>query len=520
MINRNNSNRISIPMDRLLFRRQFLLTYDSIPELENWNLFRIDSYFLHVHPDLIFNEATIQARRIILLGSIFDPDNPEKTNATIVNDILLGTSSIAQLFLNIKKYSGSYIFLYWDQEKFIIWSDARAVQEIYYCTTENRVICGSQPNLLVKFSDPTIKPQNDPNLLDFYNHHLWDSRWVGDETYFSGVKHLLPNRYLDILSKVVCRYWPNTSIASLTLEEAVYKSSAILRGSLKAILYRHKVMMALTGGSDSRTLLAASRDIKNQIYFFINDNGLGREHPDITIPKRIMRDIGEELHIHDVPPTVDEGFRNIFINSTFLANDRLLPSIYNVFFKITDPKILVLGVGEIGRTFYGLEPKNLNSYRIAYKLGYTKSPYVISQCEKYMREMLPIARKYHINPMIILYWEQRLGNWAAVRNSESKIAIDKLDPYNSHLMNEIFIGVDEKYKNYQTSLCILFREMIRYMWPELLNYQVNPSVTIRDIIKSLMISSRTYEVLKEFKYQLSYMDYWFRHMVIRKRKIN
>jgi hypothetical protein len=478
---------------------------EPIAELSSWNTLRISSYFLYAHPDLDINHAEDQSRSIALIGSIFDPNDADKDNSFITKDILSVAKDIETIFSSIKRYAGSYILIYHDEKDFVIWSDARAVQEIYYCTENNLIICGSQPNLIAKFSNPFRIPSSDPQLLDFYNNHLWDSRWVGDETYFEGIKHLLPNHYLDINKLQIHRYWPNEFINPLCLEDAVTKSCTYLQGIMRAIVNRHSVMMAVTGGTDSRTLLAASKGILKDIYYFVNRTDY--DDPDITIPKNIFNKIDRKFQVHDVPKHVDDIFRKVYFNNTFLANERLLPSIYNILFKDHSNKILILGVGEIGRTFYGLEPKKLNSYRAAYKLGYTKSAYVIDQCEKYLTEMLPVAKKFGVNPMIILYWEQRLGNWAATRNSESKIAIDKIDPYNSHLLNEIFLGVDERYKDYQADLCILFREIIRSMWPELLDYPVNPSVTMRDKIKTFMIKIQAYEILKEFKYQLSYGGY-------------
>jgi hypothetical protein len=269
-------------------------------------------------------------------------------------------------------------------------------------------------------------------------------------------------------------------------------------------------MMAVTAGTDSRTLLAASKDILKNIYCFVNNRGLGYDNPDIEIPKKIFENIGQHFYVHDVQEGVDDNFRKIYFENTFLANERLLPSIYNVFYRDHQDKILILGVGEIGRTFYGLRPKKLTSHRMASKLGYSDCPYVIDQFDKYLSEMVPVADSFGINAMIILYWEQRLGNWGAVRNSESKIAIEKIDPFNSHCLNEVFLGVNEKYKNYQEALCILFKEMIRSMWPELLEYPVNPAVSIRDRIKNGLMMIGAYEVLKELKYQVSYMRFRYR----------
>ncbi len=441
----------------------------------------------------------------MLIGDIYDSHDPQKGNADILATILSNVNTIEEFVAEIKQYAGCYAILFACEDEVIILHDARGLREIYYCTIENQIVCGSQPNLIAQFSSPPIKPSTDPDLLDFYNNHLWDSRWIGDETYFGGVKHLLPNHYLKMTTREVQRYWPSTPLTPLNLEEAVEKSCMFLQGIIKAIVHRHPAMMAVTAGSDSRTLLAASKSVQSKIYYFINNHDMDQNNPDLLIPTEICDGNGISFHVHDVPNDVDDNFRQIFLNNTFLANERLLASIYNVYYKNHSDKVLILGVGEIGRTFYGKEPKVLTGYRVAYKLGYAKCPYVLKKCDQYVPELLSVAKKFGVNVMALIYWEQRLGNWGAVRNSESNIAIEKVDPYNSHSLYETFLRVDEKYRFYGQTSCVFFREMIRYMWPELLKWPINPPITMREKISTFLPMIGLYEPLKELKFRLNYL---------------
>lgn len=492
---------------KLQFRRQFLLTKAPITTLADWKCLKVDQYYLYAHSDLEINQVADPKKVIVLIGDLYDSEKPEKGNADILKDIIASANSMEGFVSRVKRYAGCYALLFIGDKEAVILHDARALREIYYCTKSNQIVCGSQPNLLTKFANPEIKPTSDHDLLDFYKNHLWDSRWVGDETYYQGVKHLPPNHYLDINRREACRYWPNEPIKRLDLDEAVSKSCKFLQGIMRAIAHRHSVMMAVTAGTDSRTLLAASRGIQDKIHYYINNKGLGHNHPDISTPRKICESIKVPFYVHDVPKDVDDEFRRIYLSNTFLATEQLLPSIYNVYFKNHSEKTCILGVGEIGRTFFGKQTKNLNSYRMAYKLTYKKCSYVIRQCEQLLAEMMPVARKFHINVLSLFYWEQRLGNWGAVKNSESLIALEKLDPYNSHLLNEIFLGVDEKYRDYRQAPCILFREMIRSMWPELLEWPVNPPCDMRDRVTSFLEKVGIFGLLKELKYQMSYVIY-------------
>jgi hypothetical protein len=92
-------------------------------------------------------------------------------------------------------------------------------------------------------------------------------------------------------------------------------------------------------------------------------------------------------------------------------------------------------------------------------------------------------------------------------NSESDIAIEEFDPYDSHLLYELFLGVDESDARYDEELCTLFREMIRTMWPELLQWPINPSYTLREKAIRMMGKAGLFGLLKEWKYRMQYARY-------------
>lgn len=500
---------------KLQFRRQFILTIAPITLIADWNCLQIDQYYLYAHPDLEVNHMVDSTKSIVLIGSLFDPAEPEKGNDGILKDVHASVSNMESLFSQIKRYAGSYVLFYKDDKHTVMLNDALALREVYYCTKKNQIVCGSQPNIVVKFANPEIRPRSDPEFLEFYSQNTKDlkwnpyRKWIGDETFYEGFKHLLPNHYLDINRREACRYWPNEPIKRLSLEEAVSKSCSFLQGSIRAMLHRHSVMMAVTAGTDSRTLLSASKAVKDKIYYFINNQGSDHNIPDISVSKKIFESIGVPFHVHDVPKHVDEEFRQIFMSNTFFSSERILSTIYNIYFKNHSEKVNILGIGEIGRTRYGKEPKNLNSYRLVYKLGYRDGHYVIRQGEQILAELLPVGKSYDINVLTLFYWEHTLGNWGATGNSESDIAIEELNPYDSHLLYEIFLGVDAKYTKYNKS--ILFREMISHMWPELLEWPINPTHTMRSKIDWLLRKAGMFELLKELSYQVNYVKYLYKN---------
>jgi len=311
----------------------------------------------------------------------------------------------------------------------------------------------------------------------------------------------LPNHYFDINRYEIRRYWPNDPIQQLDLDEALHKSCSFLEGSVRAVANRHSLMMAVTAGTDSRTMLAASKGVRDKIYYFINDEGLGPDHPDVAVPKNIFDEIGLPFHIHDTTGDVDDEFREIFLSNTFFASERILKTIFNVYFKDHSEKVNILGIGEIGRTRFGKEPKKVDSYRIAYKMGFKNNVYALKQSEKIRDELLSVGRKFNVNVLTLLYWEHWLGNWGVTGNSESDIAIEEIDPYASHMLYEIFLGVNKKYTNYYNP--VLFRKMVHKMWPELTKWPINPPRSFRGKMDHFLKKLGIYSMLKEIKYLMN-----------------
>lgn len=492
----------------LKYRRQFLISKDVLSNLSSWKILKIGDLYLYSHPDLEVCHISNKKWKIVLIGYIFD-SKKTYSNIEIIQDILENNRQIEDFISNIKQYAGSYIFIFISDKKAIIIPDARATREIYYCSNDNKIISGSQPHLIARFAVPEILETSDSEKLDFYKNTMLDSLCFGNETRYKEIKHLLPNHYLDIKKRNIKRFWPIKPIVKSDLAEVVPQCSKYLQGIMKSIITRYPSMMAITSGADSRILLATSKDFIAKIYLFINNYDLNSHHPDITIPQDIFNNINIPFHIHEIPNTVDPEFREYYFNNTFLASENYLPSIYNAFYKKNKEKICILGMGEIGRNYFGKKERNLNAYRIAYKYGYEGNRYIIKQCNIILHELEYLSQKFKINALDLIYWEHRLGNWGATRNSESLIAIEKFDPFNSYFLNEFFLGLDEKYKINTKSTCMVFNKMIDYMWPELLNYPINPAYSNREKLSLFLKKIGLFNILKEIKYQYKYLQYKF-----------
>jgi hypothetical protein len=501
-------------MHRLDYRRQFLLATGPVTELESWKHFQVGEYFLHVHPDLEVTVACDSHKSITLVGYLFDPDQYRQTNQDILLRMLAESIDLESLILALKRLTGRYAIFFQDHKNLVLLHDALALREVYYCESPNNVICGSQPNLLERFSVPKIHKSFGPEIQDFVINHLprvRDGRlWPGDGSPFEAVKHLLPNHFLDIHQLKTVRYWPNSRIPEHSLNDAIKLAATFLQGAMKAALNRYPLMMAVTAGEDSRTLLAASKDICDSIYFFINKHDrLKEKNADIRIPTELFRRIGIPFHVHTYSKDVPPDFKEVFKQNTFYAKEGLLAAIYNVYYKQHQEKVNILGVGEVGRTKFFEEPQKVTPYYLAYMLRYRSSRYAVKECQRWLEATQQVAHSYKLNIMTLFWWEVLIGNWGAVGNSESDVAIEEFDPYNSHFLYETFLSVDAKFRTFREN--ILFRELIRSMWPQLLDVAFNPPDSAKDKLNSVLHKIGFEYVLRRTKAMIAEFYFRFRH---------
>jgi len=223
--------------NKLVYRRQFIMAREVIEELDNWSHMRINDVHLYAHPDLEITMKEQSSIKVILLGYIFDAACPEKSNNEIISDLIEKISGFDEFVAGLKPLAGRYALIYKDNNDFLIMHDTRAMREIYYCTEINKIMCASQPNFISRFSSPHLGVTQNEKILNFYEYDMPEVRnqrlWVGEDTYFQKVKHLMPNHHLDLKTLTSKRYWPTRKLEEIKIDPAVEQTCKYLQGILK-----------------------------------------------------------------------------------------------------------------------------------------------------------------------------------------------------------------------------------------------------------------------------------------------
>ncbi len=321
----NNHSGFSSPLQGgLLYRNQFVLGPSFVDRLKNWKRIRLGrSIYLTVHPDLSVIRETGGDRSITLLGYMLDPYNEASQDADIVRRLIRRFSGLDDLFEHTFSLGGRWILIAQDSDATRIFHDAAGSRQMFYTCRDltKDMWCASGSALLAE----TLKLPQDKEAVDFihYFYHLDKEYWLpGDSSAFRGIRHLLPNHYLDLETGLPRRYWPNKKQETLELDEVVKRASQSLKGMMRSAARRFDLALSLTAGWDSRLVLAASRSVCDKVsYMTVRTTEMPENHADLQIPAQLLRKLGLGHDILQSPETVDTYYERIYKTNVAFAHD-------------------------------------------------------------------------------------------------------------------------------------------------------------------------------------------------------
>jgi hypothetical protein len=474
----------------LLFKRQFILS--SWPEynFDEWNNIQLgNSAYLSFHPELEFVHLEKGAMKLTLLGFWVDPFYPDKTNAKILLDVLENSHSFNDVVKNSYPLGGRWLLIYQGENSFKILTDPVAQRQLYYFKKKELFLCGSDPSLLNHFYK--LEKDSSTDLVEFTTSKRFiemEKVWIGDETIFKNVKHLMPNHYLDVLQWKAIRFFPSEPLGKTGLEEVVIKASDILKGLITGVANRQPLAIAVTAGWDSRVLLAASKDVQDRVHYFVSSAGNNyKKHPDVFIPSKLFKDLNMPFEVQVCNETPDEEFLKYFGTNISIARKGTakVNYIFRYMTQFADRLNINGNISEIARVcIRPLIPMKItgSEFTKLQHITYNGNKYVARQFDLWIEDAYRTCVENDYNLFDLLYWEQRLGNWCALYAAEQDIAIDQFSPFNNRLLLNLLLSVDEKYRLYPNF--ILYRKMIERLWPEVLSEPIGKKKLKKEMIWS------------------------------------
>lgn len=456
------------------YDRQFIISEEI--HFDNWFTTQIDEKMvLQSEEKLEVNQIHESNLMITLVGYLLDPYFPSKNNVDCLKDIISNVDTAVDIFEETYHYTGRFVLIISDGSETIIITDPAGLRQVYYGISEdNKFVIGSQPNLLTNCYQ--FSKSKDTNLLKFFNSDIFERNqnfWIGDKTTYENIFHLLPNHYLSMNLKYSKRFWVNKEEQKdyNTIAEEVAK---IIKGSMQAVNNRQKTIIGLSAGWDTRVILAASKDILNDVLFYTT---LADHNNDTDADIKISKELADRFELNftylRVPDKLNCEIQNNILNNVELGRTHDKARTIEYFFKEFKNHINVNGnVSEIVRNFYGTKhPNNINAKYLSSLNYYNGFVFVEDELQNWL-DSIPEEIKNDISVPDLMYWEQRMGNWAALEKAEQDLAIEDFSPFNNRELLLKLYSLENKYRKPNDFL--IYHEMIKKLWPEVLEIPINP----------------------------------------------
>lgn len=493
-------------MDHLLFRRQFFLSPQHVSLFPSWKTEELpDGYQVTAHPDLKITRFKSAIIDVTLLGYILDPQSPEQSDSEILENKAATVSSINELITRFYDCAGRYACIVFTGGNIFLFSDTVGFRSVYYKTIEKRLWCASQPSLLGEYFN--LKPDKEIEN-DLKNASLWNNSkeywYPGTSSAYKDISRLLPNHFLDCNKSCQIRYWPTTPLQPLTLKECVEESSELLQRTMESVSKRFDLDIAVTSGLDSRMVLAGCQKIKRNPEFFTHTHpSLSIDDADIRIASMMCQQLGLEHKIIRHSEIIDNEFERVLKrNVTNARSTKVINAftVYNHFISTNKERVVVHGVpGEIARNFFYKPPIiNLDVKFLLYQSGMSHSRIARATFENWLNEVKNIPEKQGMRILDLFYWEQRVGSWASMSYNEYDIAFESFTPFSCRRLLTLMLGVESHHR--VAPNFTLQRGIIDHLWPELLQFEINPAETFSKSVRKLLKNSSIYKVCKTLSY--------------------
>ena len=122
-----------------------------------------------MHPDLNSYQARYEGMSITLLGFILDPDNPQASDAAVINGLIHRLFNFDRFFEETDKLGGRWILIVNDGQEIRLFNDPFGLRQLFYTekSASSALWCASQPELLAE----SLNLQIDKDAADFIDSY-------------------------------------------------------------------------------------------------------------------------------------------------------------------------------------------------------------------------------------------------------------------------------------------------------------------------------------------------------------
>ncbi len=477
----------------LRYRRQFIAASKPLASFGGWQhrSFPTEKLEVYVHPEVAVTPALASfdgSTRMLLIGFALDPTEPGKDDEQIVRELLASeTLSIDAIASSVSRWAGRFVLIVSLRGRLYVFHDPCGLRSVYYAHREGVMYLGSQPLIFSEvFPLLASKELNLFQSSEYVSSHI--EYWVpSGASLYEGVRHLLPNHYLDMAEQKQRRYWPLTTLPKAAVEAASEEAAICLRGLMQAARARFRLALPLTAGWDSRTVLAACREVVEDVCIYtLLYRDLTPQSADVRTPARMLRALGIRHHVFDCSCPAADEFRRIYKSNVFLAHDDWCGIAYGLWQNYPQDRVCIKGnCSEIARCFYykwGAHEEIRSGLQLAgFESGWAEMPFIVDQLDEWLKDAREVCLSTGMDVLDLFYWEHRMGSWQAQSQTEWDIAQEAFTPFNCRPLLLGMLAVPNEYRRAENYA--LHRRVIERLWPQLLKWPINPPPNWRQAAK-------------------------------------
>lgn len=428
-------------MDHIDFRLGFICARRNQPlaqqtELARWNRLLTSHHKLFVHPDASLHTVTdAEGRLVVLIGDAF---------------VAHGTDDLDALLLRIAKgdrvglddLSGRFALVLLDGADGTVIHDPLGSQSVFYTLGHNAIVA-SHASLLADQTGEGISKRLQ-SYMQTEGYRRRTTRFLpGDLSLYEGIVHLIPNNELDMESGVTTRFWPAAPIEPTTPSDLLAVWSEYFERYAAFLSARYEPVIGLTGGLDSRTVIATLRHFGLEARYVTWNMG---EEEAARIPGLAAHVGGTHQWLTLSKESVAPAYGNVRaaarVAAGYTRGTPVLPALMaelathrSVFVKglggevmrgpwnsgekpwlPTDPAAMMF------RQYAGTKPTGAND-------EYDRT--TAGAFEGFIERANYRAELHGCDIGDLFYWEARMGNWTAVQHSEMGVAMQSHSAMNS-----------------------------------------------------------------------------------------
>lgn len=444
---------------------------------------------LYVHPETTVASARHERDQIAIIGVAIHPEYPELDRDEIAR--LLAKSGTG-LQAEIDRLVGRFaIIADTDGRGMSIQTDAIGMRTVYFCRRDGKVVVASSARLAGLAGFSRVSPAAKISMK-------WG--YAGIRTPFRDVLRLPPNVTLDLANGHVRRFFPREEIEPCSPDECWDFAFARAHRVIGSCLRRKPVLLSLTAGLDSRTTLAATRGLWQDMNFFTYERENSRS---LRCDARVSSDIAHRLNLRHrvidytnfVP---DPDAMAAIAQNTFSTHGHKLACAYLAEFGSNRFLHIRTNLLELGRSnlfdYHDSEPAFSGGPATARQMAefyafagnFRATSEHEAAFEEYVQLSNHVGAREFLSPWDLFFIEHRMGAWHAGVVSESDIAFESIVAFNSREVIKHMLGVSQEVRATANGL----RTRLSRTLTELADIPINPSsyarkhnATTRDILE-------------------------------------